>query len=98
MRRLSRTALLFVAWLPQAGRSAAPDLLVPLPVGETALVELGRYRVGWPSYGKDAVWMPVAWTGHFEAASGISYANWGQVLGRQALLMHSPWHVPPGKT
>ena len=29
--------------------------------------------------------------------SGISYQPWGRVLGRSALLMHSPWHVPPGK-
>ena len=42
--------------------------------------------------------MPGAWTGHFDARSGISYQPWGRLLGRNALLMHSPWHVPPGKT
>ena len=35
--------------------------------------------------------------GHFDPESGISYKPWGRVLGREALLMHSPWHVPPGK-
>ena len=42
--------------------------------------------------------MPGAWQGHFEPQSGISYQPWGRVLGRDTLLIHSPWHVPPGKT
>ena len=42
--------------------------------------------------------MPISWSGHFEPQAGISYQDWGRVLGRRALLLHSPWHVPPGKT
>ena len=74
------------------------DFLVPLPAGETYLNDLGAYRVFWQSYGKTAVEMPPAWTGHFDEHSGISYRDWGRVSGRRALLLHSPWHVPPGRT
>ncbi|MGA2258702.1 MAG: DUF5696 domain-containing protein, partial [Thermoguttaceae bacterium] len=74
------------------------DTPVSLPPGETLLTDIGIYRVSWQSYGQSAVAMPGAWMGHFDAQSGISYQPWGRVLGRQALLMHSPWHVPPGKT
>jgi hypothetical protein len=74
------------------------DRPVSLPPGETLLSEIGMYRVSWQSYGQPAVAMPGAWMGHFDERSGISYQPWGRVLGRQALLMHSPWHVPPGKT
>ncbi len=75
-----------------------PDLSVPLPAGETLLADVGTYRVFWQSYGQEPVAMPVSWSGHFEPRAGISYQDWGRVLGRRALLLHSPWHVPPGKT
>jgi hypothetical protein len=74
------------------------DLSVPLPPGETWLADIGAYRVSWQSYGQEPVAMPYSWSGHFEPRAGISYQDWGRVLGRRALLMHSPWHVPPGKT
>lgn len=77
---------------------AVPELTVPLPPGETRLLDIGLYRVGWQSYGREPVWMPVSWVGHFDAQSGISYTGWGRVSGREALLMHSPWHVPAGRT
>ena len=70
---------------------------VSLPPGETLLTDIGIYRVFWQSYGRPPVAMPGAWMGHFDPHSGISYQPWGRVLGRQSLLMHSPWHVPPGK-
>jgi hypothetical protein len=70
---------------------------VRLAPGETLLTEIGIYRVSWQSYGGPPVAMPGSWIGHFDQRSGISYQPWGRVLGRQALLMHSPWHVPPGK-
>ncbi len=73
------------------------DFTVPLPPGRTALADIGLYRVGWQSYGREAVAMPPSWTGHFDAATGISYAKWGRVLGRDALLLHSPWRVAPGR-
>jgi hypothetical protein len=77
--------------------NAVDDLSVPLPLGETLLQDIGIYRVGWQSYGAEPVQMPVGWMGHFDTATGISYMPWDPVLGRPALLMHSPWHVPPGK-
>ena len=84
--------------LATAQASPAPDLTVALPAGETRLEEIGLYRVGWQSYGKGPVAMPLSWRGHFDPQTGISYLPWGRVLDRPALLFHSPWHVPPGKT
>jgi hypothetical protein len=100
MRRIIWFSL-FLILAPVAAspaRAAAPDWTVELPRGETLLENIGIYRVGWQSYGKEPVEMPPAWSGHFEPATGISYLPWGMVLGRRALLMHSPWHVPPGRT
>ncbi len=78
-----------------AGVQATP---VAIPPGETSLADIGIFSVHWQSYGKAAAAMPLGWTGHFDPATGISYQDWGQVLGRRALLMHSPWHVAPGRT
>jgi len=75
----------------------APDVAVTLPAGETLLTEIGTYRVSWQSYGQEPVAMPPSWMGHFDVRSGISCTPWGRVLGRDALLLHSPWRVPPGK-
>jgi len=72
------------------------DLTVPLPAGRTALTDIGLYRVIWQSYGKAPVAMPDSWAGHFEPSTGISVAKWGRVLGREALLLHSPWRVASG--
>ncbi len=83
---------------PAPAAAAAPDLSIPIPAGETRLADLGLYRVGWQSYGRPTAWMPLSWTGHFDPATGVSYAPWGRVQGRDAFLMHSPWRVPPGKT
>jgi hypothetical protein len=85
---------------PAAGTAPAGGaraLWVPLPLGETPLADIGVFQVFWQSYGKERVAMPLGWTGHFEPRSGISYQDWGRVLDRRGLLMHSPWHVPPGK-
>lgn len=112
-RRLKSIALAasLLAILALAGLSAAAtaasledeksdktEMAVPLPAGETLLCEIGAYRVWWQSYGKPPVAMPPAYSGHFTDASGISYIDWGRLMGRRALLMHSPWRVPPGKT
>ena len=78
--------------------TAAPSTTVPLPQGTTALADIGLYRVGWQSYGREPVAMPLSWTGHFDGATGISCQPWGRVLNREALLLHSPWRVPPGRT
>ena len=77
--------------------SSAADHPVALPPGVTPLGELGRYRVAYQSYGGKTVVMPPSWTGHFEEKSGISYLPAEHLLGRDAILLHSPWRVPPGK-
>ena len=70
----------------------------PLTLGRQPLNELGIYRVSYQSYGAAQVDMPSGWTGHFDAVSGISYVPSEYVQGRDAMLIHSPWHVPPGRT
>ncbi len=71
--------------------------VVPLPPGVTPLCDLGIYRLAYQSYGGKVVEMPPSWTGHFEAVSGVAYLPNEAMLGRSAMLLHSPWRVPPGK-
>lgn len=80
-----------------ASAAEVVDASVALPPGETQLADIGIYRVFWQSYGKQPVAMPGAWSGHFDTRTGISFQTWGTVLGRPALLMHSPWRVSAGK-
>ena len=75
-----------------------PDLTVPIRIGETKLTEIGLYRVGWQSYGKEPQSMPLSWSGESDPATGIAYQIKAGFLGREALMMHSPWRVPPGRT
>ena len=86
------------AWATVAASAAhPPDLSVPLSAGETRLADIGLYQVVWQSYGQEPVAMPISWSGHFDERTGISYQSWGKVLGRESILMHSPWRVAPGK-
>jgi hypothetical protein len=73
------------------------NLLVPLPVGETALTDIGLYQIGWRSYGAEPMQMPVWWLGHADDRTSTSDAPWGLVFGCEALPIHSPWRVPPGR-
>ena len=102
LRFVTLTALfagaLLAGYPAVASATAAADLTLQVPPGETRLSEIGLSRVAWQSVGKDPVWMPPGWRGHFDEATGISCQNAGQLLGREALLMHSPWRVPPGRT
>lgn len=70
---------------------------VSLPIGQTALSEIGMYQVAYQSYGQTAVMMPSSWVG-MDEASGIMYRPGESLLGRDAILIHSPWRVPAGKT
>jgi hypothetical protein len=81
--------------LPMA--ACAQDSFPPLQPGETPLSDIGVYAVAYQSYGGEVVEMPPFWTGHFVDPSGISYLPNENVLGRSAILLHSPWRVPPGK-
>jgi hypothetical protein len=83
--------------LPVLAATPGPPT-VAIPPGKTPLTDIGIYRVFWQSRGKEPVAMPDSWMGHFDPATGISYQPWGVVAGRPALLMHSPWRVPPGIT
>ncbi|NOY80114.1 MAG: hypothetical protein GXP31_03820 [Kiritimatiellaeota bacterium] len=92
---MTRFPATLVALIPLCA-GATPDT-VRLPRGDTPLGDIGIYRVAYQSYGGAVVEMPPGWSGHFESVSGISYAPGGRVLGRRALLLHSPWRVKPGK-
>jgi len=83
--------------LALASGAAADAARLPVSPGETSLSDVGSYEVFYQSYGGPVVAMPLSWTGHFEQTSGISYLPGEQVLGRLAILLHSPWRVPPGK-
>ena len=100
MHRTRILFCLFLSMLALAGTSAAQhdrSLVVNLPEGETPLDRIGLYRVAYQSYGDEVVRMPLSWSGHFESESGISYQPGRRVNGRDAILLHSPWHVPAGK-
>ncbi len=94
---MSASAPLALCLLILLFASAALSAPVPLPPGEVFLGDIGQYTVGYQSYGQQTVLMPPDWTGHFETETGISYVPSDYVQGRQSLLLHSPWHVPPGR-
>ncbi len=97
--RTASLLICIVTLLPlAAGRCATPDRTVPLPTGETFLSDVGIYRVAYQSYGDKVVEMPRSWVGHFTTESGISYVPYERIADRPAILMHSPWRVPPGRT
>lgn len=85
-----------LAMLMVTGALWAQPKPVPIPLGVTRLSDIGIYRVAYQSYGEEVVEMPPSWCGHFETTSGISYQPGGHLLGRDALLLHSPWRVNPG--
>jgi hypothetical protein len=95
-----KSAVLAAVGIVAGGSPAAfaDDLVLHVPPGETRLAEIGCARVAWQSTGRDPVWMPPGWQGHFDDATGISCQAVGKLLGREALLLHSPWRVPPGRT
>jgi hypothetical protein len=70
---------------------------VPIPEGATPLGDIGIYQVSYQSYGGERVDMPPGWTNQSDPASGVSYAPGERMLGREAMLLHSPWRVPVGR-
>ncbi len=77
--------------------AGAQESFVPLPEGQTPLTEIGSYRVAYQSYGGTRVDMTPGFVGS-NAPSGIVYQPNESLLGREAIMMHSPWRVPVGKT
>ncbi|MBN2023261.1 MAG: hypothetical protein JW809_10770 [Pirellulales bacterium] len=86
--------LLIVLTPPSAADDA--DLAAPLPPGETSLLDVGTRQVFWQSYGQEPVAMPAGGEG-MESASGATFEERDNLLGRRAVFMHSPWRVPTGK-
>ncbi|MCL4691835.1 MAG: hypothetical protein KJ060_04905 [Candidatus Hydrogenedentes bacterium] len=77
---------------------SALENLELMPDGKTPLNDLVYYQVGYQSYDGDVKHMPPGWTGHFDPATGVTYSPGERMLGREALLIHSPWRIPPGRT
>jgi hypothetical protein len=95
---MTKTGYGVLVYLSAAAFLSAAQSPVSLPPGETGLSDIGIYQISYQSYGKAAVQMPLSWVGRLHEPSGIMYLPGQQVLGRQAILMHSPWRVPAGKT
>jgi len=93
----TRLAMLTPLLVVLAMSALAQDLTVPIPPGVTPLSDIGVYQVAYQSGEGKPVAMPVSWTGHFVDPSGISYLPTERVLDHDAILLHSPWKVPPGK-
>ena len=92
-----KTCLLTVCVTVLTAALEAQGPAVNIPLGETALADIGVYAVAYQSYGGEVVTMPASWIGHFDPVCGISYVPHERLLERDAILLHSPWHVPPGK-
>lgn len=92
-----RSGLVAFSSLVCAATLLAQEAAVTLPVGTTRLEDIGLQRVAYASTGGPTVEMPPAWIGNFDPVSGISYQPGDRVLGTSAILLHSPWRVPPGK-
>ncbi|MBI3117713.1 MAG: hypothetical protein HYZ00_03440, partial [Candidatus Hydrogenedentes bacterium] len=95
-RRCIAVALALSLDLPLSAAAQPP--FAPLPGGKTLLTELGYYQVSYQSYDGAPVNMSPGWTGTFDTASGICYSPNEFAEGLEAMLIHSPWRVPVGKT
>ena len=92
-----KTCLLTVCIAVLTATLDAQEPAVNIPMGETTLADIGVYAVAYQSYGGEVVTMPASWMGHFDPVCGISYVPHERILDRDAILLHSPWHVSPGK-
>ena len=81
-----------------AADSAAPVPAVPVSGGTTSIDDIGYCRVSYRyTDGRGGV-EPLGWTGHFEAATGISATPYGTQDGKRAYLLHPIWRGGTGDT
>ncbi|MBR6059511.1 MAG: hypothetical protein IKP58_15190, partial [Victivallales bacterium] len=82
--------------LCSAGIAVAQDT-VELPFGKTNLLDIGWFDIGYQSYGKEPHLLPKGTVEDMMGETGIAnkpcFDN-----GRNALLLHSPWRIPTGRT
>ena len=82
--------------LCSAGIAIAQDA-VELPFGKTNLLDIGWFDIGYQSYGKEPRLLPKGTVEDMMGETGIAnkpcFDN-----GRNALLLHSPWRIPTGRT
>ena len=82
--------------LCSAGIAISQDA-VELPLGKTNLLDIGWFDLGYQSYGEKEHLLPKGTVEDMMGETGIAnkpcYDN-----GRYALLLHSPWRIPTGRT
>ncbi|MBR4900251.1 MAG: hypothetical protein IKZ46_04860 [Victivallales bacterium] len=82
--------------LCSAGIAISQDA-VELPLGKTNLLDIGWFDLGYQSYGKEEHLLPKGTVEDMMGETGIAnkpcFDN-----GRYALLLHSPWRIPTGRT
>ena len=94
-----RTALILMLSILASCLTAAAandDVTVRLPAGTSSLLDVGLYRVGYRYFGKEAVFFPVGWMGHFDDASGIACHPDVEQNDKKTLLLHCPWRGGAG--
>ena len=91
--------LLTLCLLPALSHAQAPTPPgVTLPGGVTRLDDVGLYAVTYRYDDGRTGAMPVGWTGPFTDTTGIACQPLGVQDGREAFLLHPPWHGGTGRT
>ena len=82
--------------LCSAGITVAQDA-VEVPYGKTDLLDIGWFDIGYQSYGEEPHLLQKGQVEDMMGETGIAnkpcFDN-----GRHALLLHSPWRIPTGRT
>ncbi len=82
--------------LCSAGIAVAQDA-VEVPYGKTDLLDIGWFDIGYQSYGEEPHLLSKGQVEDMMGETGIAnkpcFDN-----GRHALLLHSPWRIPTGRT
>lgn len=91
--------LLVLCLLPALSQAQEPTPpAVTLPGGVTHLDDVGLYTVTYRYDDGRVGAMPVGWTGPFTDATGIACEPESIQAGREAFLLHPPWHGGTGRT
>jgi hypothetical protein len=89
-----------IAWCAggTAGRAQPEAPAIAPDAAVLRLDELGLYDVGYVPRGQAEVRLPLGWAGGMESTTGVSCRPEGEVAGRAAFFMHSPWKGMTGTT
>lgn len=92
---LAPVALVIFAGLPTCARAQTAPLLVP-DAARLRLDDIGLYAAGYRYRGQEEQRFPVGWSENFEKKTGVSLQSAGVQNGREAFLLHPPWHDGTG--